>query len=276
MRAEKLLATESPGTEMLRFYLDLLQLQEPIYQDALSHEWSSLVVRARDDAFPVLQLDRLPFSDLLGSFQKFLRDVGPRATEVLAPVAESLWLAGDDLQTRVLRDFVLRAEAEAEAEASGDSLPGDAPHLEFFARAFLEPVVQALVEQSGRTVDAWRRNTCPMCGRPPQVGAIHDEPDAKGRRMLVCSLCGTWWTFPRSTCPQCGETDPNKLIYHECEDAPHVRVDECAACKAYLKSVDLRKDGRAVPLVDDLATVELDVWCGERGLRKIQPNLLGM
>ncbi|MCH7491120.1 MAG: hypothetical protein IID05_10550 [Gemmatimonadetes bacterium] len=40
--------------------------------------------------------------------------------------------------------------------------------------------------------------------------------------------------------------------------------------------MDLRKDGRAVPLVDDLATVELDVWCRERGLRKIQPNLLGM
>ena len=272
MRAEKLLAAEPPATEMLRFYLDLLQLQEPLYQDAIGQEWSTLVRCARDDAFPLLQLDRLPFSDLLSSFQEFLRDIGPRATEALVPVAESLWLAGDDVQTRVLSDFILQQESEA----SGDSLPGDPPLLEFFARAFLEPIVQALVEQSGPTVDTWRRNMCPMCGRPPQVGAIYDEPDAKGRRMLVCSLCGTWWTFPRSTCPQCGETDPNKLIYHEREDAPHVRVEECAACKAYLKSVDLRKDGRAVPLVDDLATVELDVWCGERGLRKIQPNLLGM
>ena len=46
-------------------------------------------------------------------------------------------------------------------------------------------------------------------------------------------------------------------------------------CRCYIKSVDLRADGDAVPVVDDIATVELDLWARERGLAKVSPNLLG-
>lgn len=46
------------------------------------------------------------------------------------------------------------------------------------------------------------------------------------------------------------------------------RVEECETCGCYLKTVDLRKDGLAVPVVEDVATVELDVWAEERGLRR--------
>lgn len=40
--------------------------------------------------------------------------------------------------------------------------------------------------------------------------------------------------------------------------------------------MDLRVTGLAVPLVDDLATPELDLWAAEQGLEKIAPNLLGL
>ena len=43
-----------------------------------------------------------------------------------------------------------------------------------------------------------------------------------------------------------------------------------------LKAADLRKDGSAEPVVDEIATVELDLWARERGLLKIQPNVLGL
>jgi formate dehydrogenase maturation protein FdhE len=43
-----------------------------------------------------------------------------------------------------------------------------------------------------------------------------------------------------------------------------------------LKVIDLRKDGAAEPIVDDLASPELDIWAGARGLVKVQPNLLGL
>ena len=57
---------------------------------------------------------------------------------------------------------------------------------------------------------------------------------------------------------------------------PALRIAECQSCQAYLKEVDLRRDGHAIPLVEDLATPELDVWAEERGLWKICRNLVGL
>ena len=91
----------------------------------------------------------------------------------------------------------------------------------------------------------------------------------------MCSLCAGWWPCRRSACPHCGEADPEKLVYHTSDLIPHVRVDECQSCHAYLKTVDLRKDGMAMPLVDDIAAVELDLWSVECGLWKIRRNVLG-
>jgi len=53
-------------------------------------------------------------------------------------------------------------------------------------------------------------------------------------------------------------------------------VEACRTCRRYLKSVDLRVTGLAVPLVDDVATPELDLWAADQGLEKITPNVLGM
>jgi formate dehydrogenase maturation protein FdhE len=40
--------------------------------------------------------------------------------------------------------------------------------------------------------------------------------------------------------------------------------------------VDLTKNGRAEPLVDELASAPLDLWAREHGYAKLQSNLLGM
>ena len=108
------------------------------------------------------------------------------------------------------------------------------------------------------------------------IGVLQDEAEVKGRRYLVCSLCNEWWSFPRLQCPSCGETDPEKLEYHVPEENSHIRVEECVSCSTYIKSVDLRVDGRSDPVVDDLASIELDLWSVDRGLRKIQRNIVGL
>lgn len=97
-----------------------------------------------------------------------------------------------------------------------------------------------------------------------------------GSRSLVCSLCATEWRFPRLTCAHCGETKADQLLAHTAESVAHVRVDECKSCSQYMKTVDLRKRGDAIPLVDELATVELDLWAQERGLTKMRVNVLGL
>ena len=56
----------------------------------------------------------------------------------------------------------------------------------------------------------------------------------------------------------------------------YVRVEACDTCHTYLKSVDLTKDGFAVPVVDEIATVALNLWAEEHGYTKIETNVLGM
>ena len=50
----------------------------------------------------------------------------------------------------------------------------------------------------------------------------------------------------------------------------------CDACKQYLKSIDLTKNGLAEPLVDEIASAPLDLWSREHGYTKLQLNLVGL
>jgi formate dehydrogenase maturation protein FdhE len=78
------------------------------------------------------------------------------------------------------------------------------------------------------------------------------------------------------TCASCGESDAARLpIFQEEEQFPYVRVDGCSTCHHYLLTLDLRREPRAVPVVDELAALPLDLYARERGLTKITPNLLG-
>jgi formate dehydrogenase maturation protein FdhE len=42
-----------------------------------------------------------------------------------------------------------------------------------------------------------------------------------------------------------------------------------------MKCVDLTKDA-AIPMVDEIAGVALDIWAEENGCSKLEANLLGM
>ncbi len=130
--------------------------------------------------------------------------------------------------------------------------------------------------RDGSTSGDASRAVCPTCGAPPVAAVLRDEPQIKGRRTLLCSLCLTEWTFPRTRCPACGEERAEKRPHHVSESWPHVRVEECGSCRSYIKAVDLRENGLAVPVVDELASVELDLWAVEQGLSKLRTNLLGM
>src|SRR5437588_8683670 len=50
----------------------------------------------------------------------------------------------------------------------------------------------------------------------------------------------------------------------------------CDTCGHYIKTVDLTKNGLAVPVVDELATIPLNLWAQEHGYVKLQANLLGI
>jgi formate dehydrogenase accessory protein FdhE len=118
------------------------------------------------------------------------------------------------------------------------------------------------------------RVPCPRCNSLPVLGVLRPEGDG-GKRFLLCAFCSQEWEFRRILCAFCGEEREDHLPVYVSDQLPHIRVESCQTCKHYLRSVDLTKDGNAVPLVDDLAAIPLGLWAAEQGLRRIQCNLLG-
>ena len=119
---------------------------------------------------------------------------------------------------------------------------------------------------------------CPRCGGLPQLSIrpVADDPLVSGQRQLMCARCRHLWSHSGSSCPSCGETEGAKrTLYGESDELPHLRVEACSTCQRYLIDVDLRRDSKAVPEVDELAALPLDLYAAEQGLTKITPNLMG-
>ncbi len=153
------------------------------------------------------------------------------------------------------------------------------PHIPFpptgEAEQFFRRVVTQPYAESSRKPVGGGGSTCPSCGSKPVVGILRAEGDG-AKRSLLCSLCSHEWPFRRVICVNCGEEDKEKLPVYIAGGLDYVRVEACESCHAYLKSVDLTKDGFAVPVVDEIATVALNLWADEHGYVKIETNLLGM
>jgi FdhE protein len=77
-------------------------------------------------------------------------------------------------------------------------------------------------------------------------------------------------------CPACGQQEFDALPVYTATEFEHVRVDACDACRRYVKTIDLTKNGLAVPPVDDIATVALDLWARERGYTRLKANVLAL
>ncbi|MGH9040306.1 MAG: formate dehydrogenase accessory protein FdhE, partial [Acidimicrobiia bacterium] len=126
----------------------------------------------------------------------------------------------------------------------------------------------------------WAGRACPAGGGLPQVSVIAPESGefmGGSPRSLVCGRCAGWWTFSRATCAWCGEEDPRKVAPFVPE-AGAARIDACETCGVYVKTFDLRQPGgnAVVPLVDDVATLTLDLWAREQGLSRPVVSLAGV
>jgi FdhE protein len=96
------------------------------------------------------------------------------------------------------------------------------------------------------------------------------------KRTLLCALCLTEREYPRVVCPSCGEQDFDALPVYTADQFNYVRIDACDRCRSYLKTIDLTKDGLAVPIVDDIASLSLDLWARDRGYVRLRVNLLDL
>ena len=147
-------------------------------------------------------------------------------------------------------------------------------HNDYIARAMLQPYAEALREARKDPDRLHRQGHCPFCGGAPWISFRKGEE--AGVRYLSCSLCGLDWNFNRISCPSCGEEDPHKLPMFQSDAHKNVRLEACETCRRYVKSIDLSRDARPIPEVDDLVSIAMDLWAVEEGWTRIEPGLAGL
>jgi FdhE protein len=244
-RADELAATSPGARELLNCYRQLAVFQKSVFEEL------------RSKAVTDLGILTCHFSSLIDLVER----TGPPA------VAE---FGVRNLRSVEAQESLLLACWEG--EDAGDGIERDTAR--FLARVLLEPYAEHLAARGKIEPDS-AGATCPFCSARPVVGVLRTEGEG-GKRSLICSLCATEWPYRRIVCPGCGEEQKDQLPVYIAADFDYVRVEACDTCKTYLKSVDLTRNGRAVPVVDELATVALDIWAEEHGYTKLELNVLGM
>jgi FdhE protein len=244
-RANELAKTHSAAAELLGFYQSLARWQKSVYQ----------AVSASADHDVALLLPHFP------ALISLIKQSGSPSLKEAAAALE----AASEEERLALLTGLWQHEVE-----SGDL----SAEYAFFSSALLQPFAEYLAEKTNSATEA-SPPICPFCGSKPQLAVLRPEGDG-AKRFLLCSLCGTEWFFRRVLCPNCAEADKEKLPVFMAQEFDYVRLDACDTCHTYIKSIDLSKNGRAVPVVDELATVSLNLWAQENNYQKIHPNLFGV
>jgi FdhE protein len=257
-RAESLSSEHSFAAEFLDFYKHIAAFQKTLRANiaTTSGVKSSGASQLRDP---------LDLTVLLPRFPGFLSTIEQHAPPALAKSAHQVSLLPSN-------SWVASLEAYWEHAGKYDQQVG--AFAQFMARAFLQPYAEFRAAKAPRAPMVMTVRVCPLCGARPLLGVLRPEGDG-GKRFLLCSFCSQEWEFRRIHCPTCGEEAEGKLPVYVAEQLPHIRVEACDTCRFYVRTVDLTKDGHAIPLVDDLAAIPLSLWAHEKGYSRLQPNLLG-
>jgi formate dehydrogenase accessory protein FdhE len=259
-RAEKLIAEKSSASELLSFYKRIASFQKSF----LAQIAAAGAEQAEIPRFGSLR-ESLDLTLLLPHFRNYLSLVEQNAPNALAAAAREIAALPADSWIAILTAYW---------ENGGLFDQQIGAFAQFFPRAFLQPYAGYVAGQTAVPPVLVTLRVCPLCRGRALFGVLRLEGDG-GKRYMVCSFCGYEWEFRRILCPTCGEEEEKKLPVYVAEQFPHVRVEACETCKFFVRTIDLTKDGHAVPIVDDLAAIPLTLWANEHGYSRLQPNLLG-
>lgn len=243
-RADALAADHPHAAPQLRLYSALCEVWEPAW------------VAAREEGVGLPLLPEYAAARVLPGVVEAALTAGPQR---LKQMAVSRFHEADPVT--LIRDWL-----------DGNPQP---PVDQFLGRAAAAPVLEAIQPEAGGR-DSLH---CPGCGGLPQLAYLEPsgDPLLTAPRQLLCSRCSRSWALPRLVCAGCGSDDSAaQPIFADAERLPGVRADACERCHRYLLTVEVNKDPRAVPVVDEIAALPLDLYVQERGFAKITANLMGI
>ena len=270
-RAAQLSSTYPFAAEALRFYQCVAA-----FQKSFSSEIQRSMTGAEKTAAGRPLRDELDLFLLLPKFSEFLALIKVISPQPLAILASELESNGPTEWQHRIEGFWLQDSPSIvgrgissydEADTTGED--------NVLAWIFLQPYAEYLADHRETELINSTPSTCPLCGSKPIVGVLRQEGDG-AKRSLICMLCAHEWAFRRIYCPACGEEREPHMAFYSAPEIPHIRVDVCETCKTYTKSVDLTKDGLAIPVVDELAALPLDLWVREKGYQRLQISPVGI
>jgi formate dehydrogenase maturation protein FdhE len=296
-------------TQILSFYSKLTAFQKSSYLEAQSACGSrngrrgSLPPAWAEPSGGMPALDEVDLRLLFGRWDSFLSMIASEAPASLGEFTRRLSALGPDAAIALLRSVwprnrvvateavdvplvgthtsppqqraTTRAAPTSISEYQSANLSEVSLFERFCAQAFLQPYAELLADQAKVPTPPVRRPTCPYCGSPPLVGVLRQEGDG-AKRSLLCSFCRIEWDYLRIACPACEESREQKLCVYTTPAFECVRVEACDTCRAYIETVDLTRNGLAVPEVDELAAIPLALWADERGYKKVARNIIGV
>jgi len=258
-RAQYLKTIYPFAAEILAFYVGICAAQARIHAQVMKR------LRSAGPPAEATLRERLDVDLVIPSANEAPQELIPVSPEPLkAFIAEYLGSSKERLAVS-LQTYV--------DHGGTDEAPADSRE-ELLMRILLEPYAELVAQQVTVESSGVSGNLCPRCDGRPLLGVLRPEGDG-GKRFLKCSFCSSEWEYRRIYCAYCGENREQSLPVFVAEKFPHIRVEACDTCRHCLRTVDLTKDGNAVPAVDDLAAIPLALWAQEYGYQRIHGNLLG-
>jgi FdhE protein len=275
-RIQQLKKKRSGYGDILDFYQKVKEAQDKvkaflkIKPIQLRKEWKELLTK---EGFSLIQKEDFPLdieasTALFTTLCQIAKEANPHMAEKVERINEAIAHQRIDL-----KKLLMGGVKEQKIERVADEFGLDAKVFLFLIQSCTRPSIESGMEQLRSQLDPeiWLKGYCPMCGSLPSLSLLKGE---EGKRYLICSYCDYQWRTDRLVCPFCNNKDQQFLQYFCGEGEEAYRIDLCDKCHQYIKTIDLRTIGETDPLLEDLATLHLDILASQKGYKRPISNPL--
>ena len=257
------------GNPIADYLLFVAQIMDAQHKAAATIEISApdaeLMARAQEHSMPLLpavdtidpawqavldnMLDTLQGSEgLPAPLQPLLKELRALTPETRADIAEKLLQKEVAARHVGMAPFIMAALQVTFAKRSASLSARDVPYT--------DPA-----------------SICPVCASEPVASVIRIGGKVAGHRYAHCGTCACEWHMVRVKCTHCEST---KGIHYQGIDGSgeEVLAETCDECGSYRKIVNQEKNPMVEPLVDDLASLMLDLLMSETQFQRASANPL--
>ena len=246
----------------------LVVIQE-ILSEALNPYWDAVIptrLEAQESKIPLLAgvsltLEQSSVRRVLEQLIRIAHRSGTPKMATLEPVLH----AELDILSLFRASLCQNADYLVETAAT---IHVDPEALQAVAALLPVPFLQACNRRwAGSIAKSWVEGYCPVCGAWPAFAEVRG---VERSRCFRCGRCGGEWQAHCLFCPYCGMTNHEELVSLVPEKSgSNSVIDACRRCLGYVKSFTKLQGSPPVKvLLDDLASVQLDVAALEQGYKR--------